>query len=700
MASKAVLDRIKAQAASTVAKAIVFGSTRAWRITWKDLETFTGITIPDNFKSLPCTYNNVQFGWAVWYKNTVQTRLEAELTATVPDKTSLRVKDIDKKNLTVLGEFTLTPEQEATSQSVITEMFGEKNLCAAYNDGGTGSGKTVFGLSIVNHIIKNDLIKKSGRFYPYAPILIVTVKNVRESWLRHIERAGLASHLGKTIHVMTYSEFSSSSGRIFYREEANPIDPDQPDKCVWNMGLFPYIIIADEAHRLNRLSSKQSRAILSAFTTAPPAYRPKLLALSATPYDKGENCRFFAVVSGATVAGLQCNEGNFNQWIKIICEDPTKPSEKDAKALRNVFAPYIFSFPRVKWPHKGINSIMLTDFLNDRDRGIYLSAQDRYIEKCEKLGKNTEFGQFEKWIALGQFRHAVEPLRAEQIILKCHEHIVKGEAAPVLGAAFRNTIIRAVFQLINLGYSRSDISIIWGGREEIKKKYVLTPTQMHEVLMKSASGEPLSKHDIKCLETTIMFREDKLTYGETTDAETAARHAKLVEFGLMGSQSDQVRQTEIDRFQNGKSKICLFTLAAGGIGISLDHWREDLLPRIGYFTPTYNGAEFKQALGRLVRRFTLSDTYQYIVGMRGTVEESHVLPLIDKKLRFFSRITNSDNEIVNSLADAALLHKASLGLIRSQEEATRDSDDDDTQLHILGDRDEESTEQDINEDEE
>lgn len=158
----------------------------------------------------------------------------------------------------------------------------------------------------------------------------------------------------------------------------------------------------------------------------------------------------------------------------------------------------------------------------------------------------------------------------------------------------------------------------------------------------------------------------------------------------MGSQTPNQRQLEIDRFQNGDSKVCIFTLAAGGVGLSLDHWHAKLLPRVGYFTPTYSGPEFQQALGRLPRRMTLSDTYQFIVGMLGTIEETHVMPLIDKKLRCIAEITNSDYSLID-------FHKAKvveLDRVRSLEEAVKDSDNEKTQMQELGNESDEKDEDD------
>jgi len=145
--------------------------------------------------------------------------------------------------------------------------------------------------------------------------------------------------------------------------------------------------------------------------------------------------------------------------------------------------------------------------------------------------------------------------------------------------------------------------------------------------------------------------------------------------GLMGDQSPLQRQREIDKFQSGEAKWCIFTLAAGGVGLSLDHNAPHLLPREVLVTPSYSGPEFKQALGRCVRRTTLSDTHQYMCYMKDTVESDHVAPLIDRKMKFISAITQSTFNIIDLDTTTYKEYK-----FRTQDEILRDAEEETAQL--------------------
>jgi hypothetical protein len=616
------------------------------------------------------------------YKLSVKSRLEAALDST--DSNVLKaekaqvsaVKDIT--TFTTFGEFTLLPEQQACTDAIIRDFFILQKHKAGLQDGRTGSGKTPVALALIRKALDSGEIEKG--FYVF-PIIIFCPVGLMEHWYRHLERGGMGKYIGNTITVLPYSGLSSSQGSVYIQEEVVFDAYTNQERTVlkWNPALVPYLVVYDECHRLNN-DSYQTKAILALQRAANPPYS---LWMSATPFVTVNNTRAFVIATGARLLDMRITEDNFSQFAGLICNEPAKPNLAAAKRLRELLGPFIYSMPKVKWDHKAINAVILVDFKSEADRACYIAAYTEYLEKCQLLGKNTDFGRFEQFVALGQFRKKVEPFRMDQIVDKCHEHIQSGKISPVVGVAFRDSIIRGVDRAIELGYKREDISLIWGGKDEIKTKLVLSDAEFNEVFKKSAAGEELSKLDVRRIEETLRFKTEKASYDEKSDSDTVKRLQRLSNFGLMGAQTPNQRQLEIDRFQSGKSKMCFFTLAAGGIGLSLDHAYPYLKPRIGYFTPTYSGPEFQQALGRLPRRLTLSDTYQFIVGMLGTVEESHVMPLIDKKLRCIAEITNSDYSLID-------FHKAKVVdlSIRSVAQATTDADDEKTQIHNIGDSDE------------
>lgn len=679
--SQKAVSAAKAAAIKTVSKAVIFYQTHPNSRTWEAIEKFTGLSIPAIYKEELCCRKSIELWGQFYIDSTVKRVTEAfskpkEETSAQSEKIVVaRTSDISEKDTYDLGWTRLKRDQHAGYQAIIRELFQvTPHKPAVLQDGNTGIGKMVIGCAVVDHIIKNRLW---GNGFHIHPIMIFCPKNVQEAWVRHLEKSGHALRIGGDINIIPYSQLSATYGGAFWQEEFDIYDDKKPPVIKWNPAMLPFFALFDECHKLANEQTCQTKAIMAMTNFPKEAFRPRSLWMSATPGVTINNMRAFTCSTRIYIPslGFNVNPSNFPVFAGLITNEPAKPNMEAAKRWRQIMAPYIVSLPRAKWDHKAINSVILVDFTSDKDREVYLSAQQRYIEKIEALGKTPcRNEKFLQWIALGQFRKAAEPPRMPQIGTKCDQHIKSSKVAPVVGCVFRDSVIRLVFHMLELGYKREDISIIWGGKKEIKETMVLTPDEFKKLVEDIAHGYEPTKNDIKRLEETLAFKETKLSYQETTDDDTKLRLRKLQDFGLTGTQNANQRQVEIDRFQNGESRMCIFTLAAGGIGLSLDHSSDLTLPRVGYFTPTYSGPEFKQALGRCERRMTLSDTYQYIVGLRGTIEESHVMPLIDKKLRCIASITNADNEIIN-------FHKAKVvNLIRSIEQAERDADTEDARM--------------------
>ena len=685
-ASRKALVAARSAAEKTVAKAVLFYLTHPNKRNWESIEAHLGIEIPSFYKSEDCNRKNITELWGQFYKDSTLKRVteafaapKAEVISPVEAKAEVS-KISEVTELYKFGEFTLEKDQMAVFTSITRDFFDKKKLKVALQDGKTGVGKMVIGCAVIDYILRNKLYETHGLSFYMHEIMIFMPKNVQEAWARHIERSGWGHEIGRKINIVPYSQLSATYGDALIQEEYDLYDPNKPPTLKWNPAMLPFFCLLDECHKVANENTIQTKGLMALTSAIKAALRPYSLWMSATPGVTVNNFKAFVCATGLHVPslGINVNAQNWNMFAGLITNEPSKPNLEAAKRLRAMLSPHIYSLPYQRWKHKAINSVILLDFDNDNDRQTYQLAFERYKEKVELLGKGEcKSPEFMQWVALGQFRKAVEPLRMPQIIRKCHEHIQSGKISPVIGCVYRDSVIRAVFGLVELGYRREDISIIWGGKREIKETLVLSPDEFKDLISRISKGYEPTKEDVKRLEETLAFKETRISYQEDSDEVTKQRLLRLREFGLTGSQNANTRQMEIDAFQSGKSKICIFTLAAGGIGLSLDHSADYLLPRVGYFTPTYSGPEFKQALGRLERRMTLSDTYQYIVGMVGTIEETHVMPLIDKKLQCIATLTNADKEIIN-------FHKAKVvRLIRSIQEAVEDSDKDDARVENI-----------------
>lgn len=636
---------------------------------WGELSSKIGINIPPAFTTLPFQWSNISQFCEYWKASVVQ-RIETEQKI---QEQKLLVAPKVPLDLTVkekFGSVTLFPEQAATKNAIFDAFFKSRTTRAALNDGETGSGKTFLGWGLIATCIAHNIHHNPAIPFvvPYR-YLIVTRKVVVESWKRWGEKFGLGDHIGKMIMVTSYSQLTSSFGEIFCKEVYDMYTEETTLQI--NEVFAPDFIFWDEFHGLNNPNTKQTKFAVQMSLLKKPPYQ---VFASATPFVTVNNSRTFVLATKTTFLGMPVTIENFPQFAGTFAKRPDKPNIAAAKRLREHLAPYIFSFPKVKWPHKAINQVLIVDFENEEHRKLYHRSYEIFLERKKRAGQNTKFGKFEAWIALGQFRKSVEPYRVPALVDRIMERIESGRAASVAGVAFRETVAQLTFQLHKRGLSRNDMSIIWGGKKEWRKDLLLSDTELDEIVKRAMRGENLEPHELRRLQETIDYRTERVMAAEN-EKEQVERLKLQRELGLLGTQSAGQRQTEIDKFQSGRSKVCIFTLAAGGVGLSLDHDKPELLPREVDVTPTYSGPEFKQALGRCVRRATLSDTFQWMCYMKGTVEEEHVAPLIDSKLKCIASFTGSNFNIVDLDTCDKHVHK-----FRTKEEAIKDADNEDAQF--------------------
>jgi hypothetical protein len=156
-----------------------------------------------------------------------------------------------------------------------------------------------------------------------------------------------------------------------------------------------------------------------------------------------------------------------------------------------------------------------------------------------------------------------------------------------------------------------------------------------------------------------------------------ARREKLHNLRLV-AMSETERQSEIDRFQDGTTEFCIYTLSAGGTGVDLDHQLAGVRPRHVYSTVCYYAEEFVQALGRAMRVATLSDVVQEIIFFNNTIAAKHVAPKLMKKVKAIAKIASSGDDLV-SVLEASVLSDAEAGELEREVVDETASEVDDTE---------------------
>jgi hypothetical protein len=648
---------------------------------WDALSTSLGVRIPECY-----TRQNISFDlvrqFADFWVNSVETRMEVTSMDHNPPVVPIAKSEAEL----TFGSVKLYPEQAGCFLAVRDALWTNRTHRAVMNDGGTGSGKTFLAGALIAEVFKQGhhidqgippMYQKMLANLPYR-VLIITRKSIIPQYKAVLERFGLGQYLrDNRIVVTNYNQLSSQFADIFVKEKFNPYTGASELEFI--SGFKPYLVIYDECQGLRNRDTQQTRFVLAMNAIEDP---PLQVFMSATPWVTVNDCRTFVIAAKHEYMGARISASNFDTFAGAHAARPDKPNKEAAKRLRKTLAPYIFSFPKIKWPHKAINQVLITEFETDTDRELYNKAYTVFLERKAKTGQNTAFGRFDEFVAIGQFRKTAEPLRVGTLIKESIAQLANGKSV-IIGCAYRETVARYVHRMIyQHGFKRSDISIIWGGKRAWKQDQLLDQSALQTLFDRMASGDELDDDERKALIETTNYITERLMSGET-DAEQAKRLAEMTELGLTGTQDPYTRQQEIDNFQSGRSRICIFTLAAGGVGLSLDHDRPTTLPRVGYFTPVYSGPEAQQALGRAVRRGTLSDTEQYLVYMAGTIEEQ-VAAAMDTKLACIAEMTGNFFNLLE--LDTAKVHLGST--FRTKDQVLADSELDTAQFQAVDEDDE------------
>lgn len=310
--------------------------------------------------------------------------------------------------------------------------------------------------------------------------------------------------------------------------------------------------------------------------------------------------------------------------------------------------PYVVDVKGVKPKFPARNRVKKIKFDNDDQRKQYELAWERYEREMILLkGGVKELGTFQQLVAMMKFSQAAELIRKDYFARELARIVAEGKAG-VLAIKFKETGAAVIKLLVTEhGFKREDISIIWGGMGgtfTADGKVKLKEKKMSEAMWKAFGPEDLDI--LKELNIRILVHdnndENKIISEIELSSEIDERE-KLSKAGLtsinakdlqdlrLGNQNARARQSEIDAFQSGKTKICIFTFKAGGVGLSLHHHDNTCRQRESIVAPCYSAIEMVQGLGRAPRLTSLSETVQTMVFYKGTIED-HIADRVSEKL--------------------------------------------------------------------
>jgi len=684
--------------------------------TWQDFSTFTHTDIPVSFQALPISYFSLK-GFVDYYVNDTENRLARALAQTAKSNESI-AKPAWNKDEGGLLPFNLDPpfrpiprQLKAYTQCVRElglqdqQNFRTPRSNACLIPLPAGEGKTAIAAMLIKRYQEHDYFGQNA--YPLDNIIYVTPKRAVEKTKRFLAKAGVKD-LGVRVKVVSYSELRSKKWQGCFKETQgiNPIDGNVYNEYLYAIAPFyPALVIVDECHKLKKPGTKTTKLVYSWLAGA----KTRWLYMSATAAVVVNDLFGFAIASRKTYDNRVISKNNWREVaLGIGRDDPKKPNGAAMERFAKFFGDAIVKPPADPRKIKCYNSIITIPFDNPADRAAYLQAEQVWLEVAERLGKVQDGTERMNLLAsFTVFRAAEEKIKAPYLARMAYQDLCAGRA-PVIAVCFVETVKRVYAELTKMTYpgtsrliNRDDLSIIWGGSDIISPDECFTENEWTTLQLRIVNHEKgidcLSKKDRAKFRKTTKLIQDRLSNKiggiYETKEEQQARISWLKETRL-DSQGEAEQQEEVDKFQDGRTTLCIFTLAAGGTAIDLDQQRLDVLPRTMRSTICYYLEEFVQAFGRAYRVSTVSDVYQYAVFFEGTIVADHVAPILKSKLESINKFSATGVNLEEALVGAITSGKVKQGVMVDKDELTKPVEQEDMDMEIDGEDDEADDEDD------
>jgi hypothetical protein len=554
-------------------------------------------------------------------------------------------------------------DQKATLFTDVADQLGAaRDLWKNYEEGKwgqlllaePGAGKTIVLGSFIKNFIEQVLKPRKINYVCPYPVLYVTAAPVvaqTEYALKTLFNIDVIN----TCKVSNIEMLRSSMGRCFVRETVKVEGGKEIYEYTWLPFMRPILIIWDESQKLAREQSKQAKIsfaanrILTDHAKLENGLPLVQIEASATPFSRLTEARHLACSTGESFQyGLQTIKITDRSWktfandfaAQFNNEDGTECSPEDYNreciaAFAEKFSPYIVRIGGINPKFKAYNGITRITFKSTGEQLEVETAIEKYQERKRKI-EGSDMGAGQMGVALlAEFiilRRACEHAKRYHFADWINENWEKG-LAPGCGFGFKQTITSVSRILIDdYGWSRDDISIIWGGSTEAlsaKQKFA-------KKIKESGLEEKLKATGLTLEDIGINFDID-IDFKEKNEEQYAWEKAHR-----MLTQSKEERERERLRFQRQDSRCMLFTFKAGGTGLNAQH--EPMFPRAkqrtGLFSLVYSEKELLQGLGRFPRITSCSDTSQTICGYKDTIED-HVLGRVVMKLKCMKEVIKS-----------------------------------------------------------
>ena len=668
--------------------------------TWAEVAAELGVTAPSGVE---LSYVTLLSYLQLWIAQ-APTRAAAErarITEELENRTRRKFGTVDIK---LPPNLKFKPQQAKAISAVLDVLLNQK-LSGALTPLGTGKGKSWIATGLALYLQQNDPATYVNGWMGFLPrILIVTKKSVVRDFKDVLKLLGV-QNIGMTVDVISFNALMTQQYAMFFKESTEEVfgQPTKTIKFALPAECAPDVIIVDEVQDLKKWKSKRTK-YLAAFLDFPHI---KWLFTSATPAVTLEDTLFMTLAMRVQYAGRVVDRELFPEFIRSLNTPGHKVSEPNAAALDRwsvAIGDRYIKPPNDPWKFKVYNQIKLFAINDAANRKMVENAMSNYKDAIARQGREMST-RGETMLYFLVMARAVELATVDQWVEDAIEAHKQG-FAPIVALRFVESLKDFVLKLSeseyfkSLNYTRNKISLVWGGQAEIKEEDLLPQDRVADIAnritkfalrddtsrMPTAAEIGITVEEYRAFKKGIRYQSERIFREMTKDA-FRERNLKLRAMNLHNQTQDQ-RYESVHDFLEGRTEFCVFTLSAGGTGISLDHRYEHVRPRRTLSTLCYWAEEFAQALGRGGgRASSISDTEQFIYIPLGTLLHTHMAPKLARKLTSIDAIGSSNIDFAAALETAVrkaekeetltaddLAKKESSGVIETEEDGDEEDE--------------------------
>jgi hypothetical protein len=516
------------------------------------------------------------------------------------------------------------------------------------------SGKT-FGAGGAIHALKKLGLVKPPRFPLFPPVLWITRNRLIRPTVRKLKVMGLGP---RDVLVIAYTTLRTKKWKEFF-EETTELRQNQQTK-VYKWTGWPFeLIIADECQDIKNPDAACTQLFEGLLRADGAAERTKLIAMSATPFVTLADTRIFTIAARVRFMDEVVNNDNIKPFLRSFIREKNgsidEPNAAAVARFKDFMGDAIVAPPRDPVKTKAYNSVTMIDFPSEGHRKMYKEAVENWVEAVQRSGGNTETSMRGEILrAFGIYIGAEELCKTEWFAKRAHQHVQDGFAA-VVCVRRQNSLTAIVAELAKLGYTRDRISIVWGGKNIVKESDCFTTDEFRKITLRAKAeaderemrGEKigdrlgfLTKKEKAKYKKTAIYNKERFFNGESK--EEARTRVQWLDDMMLKPQTLEEQDNEVERFLNGETDICVYTMGAGGVGIDLDHQRPHAKPRRGVFTIGYWAEEIVQSAGRYWRpASSLTDAYGEFVFIKGTLAATNIAPTLARKVSSINAMCSS-----------------------------------------------------------